>query len=98
MFDLVAVFAFLVPGLLGAGSWMIANKSRGRNARQAFRLGAWGFWLTYLRFLGGFIVPVVPLIGSMILLAPAAICFVLAAQSMLREMRAQKQGDYTDAA
>lgn len=86
--------------LLVFGGWSlswIANKCRGKNARNAFRYASWGTWLLLLRFLG----PVVPLIwplSAIVLLTPSIICFYLAAVSMLKEMRAQKVGAYTERA
>lgn len=91
-------------GPIAAGFFMnfVAGKSRGRNARNAFRFAAWGFWLLLLGNLSRFGPIPLPLIGpilNLILwLAPSVICFLLAAGSMLKEMRAQKSGEFTDAA
>ncbi len=92
----------VAPVVAGLGMNWMAGKSRGRNARNAFKSAAWGCWLLLLGHLA-FLGPIpIPLIGFMlnliIWLAPAAICFLLAASSMLKEMRAQKEGDFTDAA
>jgi hypothetical protein len=91
------------PILAGFGTNFLAGKSRGRNARSAFRSASWGFWLLllgHLAFLGP--IPPIPVIGPLLnlilWLTPSAICFLLAAASMVKEMRAQKQGEFTDAA
>src|SRR5690349_5121537 len=92
---------WVAPILAGLGMNFIAGKSRGRNARSAFRSAAWGFWLLLLGHLAGW-GPIPPvLVGWMlnliIWLAPSAICFLMAAASMVKEMRAQKAGEFTDA-
>ncbi len=89
---------WLGPILAGWGMMWLAGKCRGRNARNAFRFAAWGFWLVLLRLLApllgpGFLMP----ITWLLLLVPSGICFILAANSVLKEMRAQQRGEYTDA-
>ncbi len=94
------LLSFLLPILAGSGLYWFAGKCRGRNARTAFRFAGWGSWLLLLRFL----TPIVPLppflwpISALLLLLPSALCFFLAANSLLKEMRSQKQGEYTDVA
>lgn len=85
--------SFLWPILIGAGFWWFAGKCRGRNARNAFRFLAWGAWLWLLVFIS---LPI-PLY-FLLKFAPSVLCFWMAAQSMLKEMRAQQRSDYTDAA
>lgn len=93
---------WIAPIVAGFGFNWVAGKSRGRNAKNAFRSAAWGSWLLLLGHLAGFgplPIPVVgPLLNLIIWLAPSVICFLLAASSMLKEMRAQKEGEFTDAA
>jgi len=93
---------WLAPILAGFGMNWMAGKSRGRNARSAFRSAAWGCWLLllgHLAFLGPIPIPLIgPMLNLILWLAPAAVCFLLAASSMLKEMRAQKEGEFTDAA
>jgi hypothetical protein len=94
---------WIAPIAAGFGFNLVAGKSRGRNARNAFKSAAWGCWLLLLANLA-FLGPVPPIfgIGSLInliiWLTPSAICFLLAAASMVKEMRAQKEGEFTDAA
>ncbi len=97
------VLFWIAPLVAGFGMNWLAGKSRGRNARSAFKSSAWGFWLLLLAQLARFgPIPPFPVIGPLlnliILLTPSAICFLLAAASMVKEMRAQKAGDFTDAA
>ena len=92
----------IAPVLMGLGMNWMAGKSRGRNARNAFRSAAWGCWLLllgHLAFLGPIPIPVIgPMLNLVLWLTPAAISFLVAASSMVKEMRAQKEGDFTDAA
>ena len=96
------VFFCVASILAGFGMHWVGGKSRGRNGRTAFRSAAWGFWLLLLAPLANFgpiPIPVVGYVLNLILwLSPSAICFLLAAASMVKEMRAQKEGDFTDAA
>src|SRR4051812_22827885 len=93
----------IAPVALGIGMNWVAGKSRGRNARSACKSAAWGFWLLLLGHLAHW--GPIPQLGGIgyilnlvIWLSPSAICFLIAASSMLKEMRAQKAGDFTDAA
>lgn len=94
---------WLAPILAGFALNWVSGKSRGRNARTAFKSGAWGCWLLLLGHLA-VLGPVPPIFGVgslvnlLIWLTPAAICFLLAASSIVKEMRAQKEGEFTDAA
>ena len=96
------VLFWLAPILAGFGFNWMAGKSRGRNGRAALRSAAWGSWLLllgHLAPLGPLPIPIVgPFLNLIIWLAPSAICFLLAAASMVKEMRAQKEGEFTDAA
>lgn len=89
----------LIPVAVGAGLHWISSKCRGRNARSAFRFAAWGSWLLLLFTLNLF-TPFGPIffLNWVVQLAPAAICYLLAANSMVKEMRAQQRGEFTDAA
>ena len=92
-----------ILAMIGGGALFsfVASKCRGRNARAAFNYAAWGTWLLLLMFLPFGIIPI-PVLGilldKILLLAPSVICFILAANSMLKEMRAQKEGEFTDMA
>jgi hypothetical protein len=96
------VIYWIAPILAGFGLNFVAGKSRGRNARSAFRCATWGAWLLLLGNLAHFGPIPIPIIGYLLnlilLLTPSAICFLLAAASMVKEMRAQKTGEFTDAA
>ncbi|HLJ57086.1 MAG TPA: hypothetical protein VKT77_18760 [Chthonomonadaceae bacterium] len=103
--DLLYWLSFgVVPIVGGLAFNRIAAKARGRNARGAFNAASWGCWLMLLGHLAHFgPVPVgIPIIGyllNLILwLTPAAIAFLLAGSNMLKEMRAQKAGEFTDVA
>lgn len=93
------LMALVWPVLLGAGFYWAAGKCRGRNARNAFRYSAWGSWLLLLWFLPISIFPF-PLgfLNVILSLTPSVICFLLAASSMLKEVRSQQRGDYTERA
>ncbi len=90
-------------GIPIVGGWIcsrIAKTSKGKNGKAAFTSASWGFWLLLLGNLPGFIpVPVVGGILSWIFyLIPSAICFLVAVNYMLKEMKAQRVGEYTDPA
>lgn len=85
------------PLLIGGGMYAISGKCRGKNAKNFFRLSAWGFWLLYLTLIPGPFLLLGPL-NIIIKLAPSVICFFLAVSSIIKEMRAQQQGEYTDVA
>ena len=89
----MGILGFLWPLLAGGGCWWIAGKSRGRNAKSAFQFAAWGFWLLMLFHVRYFFLPI-----SLLWFAPSILCFLLAGSSILKEMRAQKSGEFTDAA
>ena len=84
------------PALAGASMLWFASKCKGKNARDATRLAGWGFLLLYLRYFGFLVLPFG--LGWLLLLAPSAICFLLAFNSIVKEMRAQKNGEFTEAA
>lgn len=85
--------SFVWPILGGWGLWWIAGKCRGRNARSAFRFFAWAAWLWLLVFL-----PLDFPLYFLLRFAPSIICIWLGLQSVLKEMRAQQKGEYTDVA
>ncbi len=78
-----------------------AGRCKGRNAQRASRLAAWGMWLLLLWFvpLGwlGLVGRLLDIV-AVVKLIPSILCFVAAAGNMLKEVRAQQQGDYTDPA
>lgn len=88
------LIGLLWPVGAGAAAWWFSGKCRGRNARTAFRFLAWGFWLLLF--------PLIPLPFPfnfwIIKMIPSAVSFLLAGNSILKEMRAQQRGEYTDAA
>lgn len=93
-------WSWLAPILLGFGSQWVAGKCRGRNAQKAFRFAAWGFWLLLLAFvpLGFLGLPFFLLNFTLVKLIPSILLFIAAGNSLLKEMRAQKEGEFTDAA
>lgn len=101
---MVPILLFWVaPILAGFVFNFIGKKARGRNARSAFRFAGWGSWLILLMNLAwlGPIpigIPIISLLNIVIWLIPSGICFLMAANSMLKEMRAQREGEFTEAA
>ncbi len=92
---------FLGCILAGVAAQWVSGKCSGRNAQKAFRFAGWGFWLLLLYFVPIAIVPPLPvlnLINILLRLTPAAIAFILAGNAMLKEMRAQQRGEYTEKA
>lgn len=94
---------WVLPILLGMGCQWASNRCRGRNAQKAFRFAGWGFWLLLLWALPlGKLIPFFPGFLEPLLmplkLLPSAILFLLAGNSILKEMRAQQRGEYTDPA
>ena len=93
------LIGLLWPFLAGGGMYLMSNQCKGKNAKLFFRYGAWGFWLLYMWFIPGILfLPFGPVLAFIIKLAPSVICFYLAANAIIKEMRAQAQGQYTDAA
>jgi len=86
------------PALAGGGMYLMSNRCKGKNAKLFFRYAAWGFWLFYLFFIPGPFMFPLSVLNVIVKLAPSALCFFLAANSIIKEMRAQAQGQYTDAA
>ena len=85
------------------GGWLLywaSGKCKGKNAKSFFKNAAWGLWLLYLVFIPGpFLIPFVgPVLNLIVKLAPSVICFIIAVNSILKEMRAQKNGEFTEAA
>jgi hypothetical protein len=95
MLWLLTVFG---PLLAGGGMYVMSNHCKGKNAKSFFRYGAWGFWLLYLNVIPGPFMFPLSVLNLIVKLAPAVICFFLAVNSIIKEMRAQSQGQYTDAA
>jgi hypothetical protein len=85
------ILGFVGPIAAGAVCWLIAGRCRGRNARSAFRCFSWGFWLLLLRYL----TPVTWLFWPLSI-ALAVVSFWLGANNLLKEMRAQQRGEFTD--
>lgn len=90
---------WLVPILLGFGAHFASKRCKGRNAQKAFRFSAWGFWLLmlihitfplpfYLFFLNWMIIKIIP----------SVLLFMAAGRSVVKEMRAQQKGEFTDPA
>ena len=96
---LLTLLKYFGPILAGFGLFWAAGKARGKNARRGLNFAAWGSWLLMLWFIPLPFFPV-PLgfLNLIISLTPSAICFLLAAASIMKEARAQRVGDYTDAA
>ncbi len=85
----------------GVGSYWLSNKSKGRNAQKAFKYAAWGFFLLILPLINfGFLLPF-PLFFLnlwIVKIIPSILLFLAAGNSILKEMRSQQQGEYTEAA
>ena len=95
----MTIYLILAAILGGLGFNWISNKSRGKNARAAFRYASWGSWLSLLCFFAHWLpFPLIWPLNIILMLTPTAICLYLAAASMLKEMRAQKVGAYTERA
>ncbi len=92
------MFEWLGPIAAGAALYWASGRCRGRNARKAFRFAAAGSWLLLLPHFQGLISLFIPIISLIVVWAPAIVCFCLAANCMLKEVRAQQRGEYTDAA
>ena len=80
----------------GAFLFWASNRCRGRNAKTSFRFASWGTWMLILWFLPFGFTPI-PIVNSVLCMIPSGICFLLAANWMLREMRAQRDSEFTDA-
>src|SRR5580700_9014495 len=95
-----ALIAWVWPIVAGGVSWWGGNKCRGRNAQKAFRFAAFGFWLLLLPLLNlsllGF--PFILFNFWLIKMIPAVLLFLAAGNSVLKEMRAQQRGEYTEKA
>lgn len=93
------LLAWIAPILLGSGAWMLSNKVRGRNGQKALRFAAFGFWTLLLRFILPLLVP--GLIGWLVYLLAMLVpilFFLAAGNSLIKEMRSQQRGDYTERA
>jgi hypothetical protein len=89
---------FVWPILAGTASWWFAGKCRGRNAQKACRFAAFGFWLILLPYINLSLVGLWFLNIWIIKIIPAILLFLAAGNSVLKEMRAQQRGDYTEKA
>ncbi len=92
------LLSFIWPLLAGGGMYFMANRCKGKNAKMFFRYGAWGFWLIYLMYLPGPFIGLFFFLNFIVKVLPSVVCFWLAVSSIIKEMRAQSQGQYTDAA
>ena len=91
---------WLTPILLGTGAWWLSNRVTGRNGQKALRFAALGFWTLLFLHLQGLLWAMGPLGWLLIVVAwmmPVGF-FVAAANSMLREVRAQQRGETTERA
>jgi hypothetical protein len=86
------------PAVVGALSYWFSNRCRGKNAKYFFRYAAWGMWLLYLLAIPGPFTFPLAILNPIIKIAPSVVMFLLAVNSIIREMRSQQQGEYTDAA
>ncbi len=91
------LLGLLWPLLAGGGMYFMSNRCKGKNAKLFFRYGAWGFWLLYLFVIPGPFMFPFSLLNYVVKLAPSVVCFWMAVNSIIKEMRAQAQGQYTDA-
>ena len=87
------------PGVLGWLAMRAANRARGKNGKTALNWVSWGFWLTYIRFLGPLLLPsIIGMLAWPLLLIPSILCFFMAGSTMVKEARSQAKGDYTEKA
>ena len=94
----LALLGFFGPILAGIGLFWASGKARGKNARRALNFAAWGSWLLMLIHLAWLGPLPFYFLNLIVAVVPSVICFLLAANSIMKEMRAQRVGDYTDAA
>ena len=85
------LIAWAWPIGIGAAFYWFAGKCRGKNGRAACSFTAWGFWFYLLTLAVSWIFPL-----SLLLYLPSVLCFWLAGASLLKEMKAQQRGEYTD--
>jgi hypothetical protein len=89
------------PPVVGWLLYRASNTCKGKNGKNCLRYAAWGTWLLMLVWLPIAIVPTWPilhLINIAIRLIPSVILYLMAANSMLKEIRSQQRGEYTEAA
>ncbi len=100
---LLWLLAWIGPALLGTGAWWLSNKVKGRNGQKALRYAAFGLWTLPLRLilplllsfvLGGILGGLGWVLGVVISVG----FFAAAGNSLLKEMRAQQRGEYTERA
>ncbi len=90
------LIAWLWPILVGAGAWWLSSKVKGRNAQKSLRFAALGFWLLLLPLIW---LPLPFFLNFWIVrMIPSVLCFLASGNSMLKEMRAQQRGEYTERA
>ena len=75
----------------------VAGRCRGRNAKSAFTNWSWAFWLTNLRFCSMLFAPLIGPLMALVLLIPSVMMFLVGANNVVKEMRSQQVGEYTDA-
>ena len=93
------LLTWIGPILFGAGAWWLSNKVKGRNGQKALRYAAFGLWSLLLRLILPLLFPVMLgwLVWLLALLVPI-LFFLAAGNSLLKEMRAQQRGEYTERA
>lgn len=101
MFGLLwSLLSWVMPILLGGGSWWLSNKVKGRNGQKALRLASMGFYsllLPQIIWLLGWLIPFGLIFYILSWFIPV-IFFLAAGNSLLREVRAQQRGEYTEKA
>lgn len=94
------VLFWIAPIVAGLGFRFLSKKSRGKNAKNCFKMLSLGMFLLLLGHLAaiGPLPGLFLIINLLIWMIPSAICFTVGASHMIKEMRAQRKGEYTDIA
>lgn len=93
------LLAWIGPALLGTGAWWLSSKVKGRNGQKALRYAAFGLWSLPLRLILPLLFPF--MLGGLGWILGVVISvgfFAAAGNSLLKEMRAQQRGEYTERA